>query len=299
MFTNRGAILAYLEANRYPVDYLSYINIGVMTDKYEFRSGGRRYIVRCYPDKRGWLAETEYHYLKLFRRIGVKVPRVCQYNKESPSLIIYEKLSGDTLDKVYGSLSYEERDIICKEIVDNYKKISNVLCKGYGMMTGFERFSSDSWSNFLESELLKAKNNLEKKGDSLKVRVAQGMINFLKAIHVDKGHLVWSDFSTQNIIVRDKHLAGFIDIEGLMAGDPLLGLGYLIAHEGQSDLVRRLFRCYNIKGKEQTIDFYAVLRFMRLCPYLDDKLPNGTEREPISTYLPYSFQKMTSFIFTL
>ena len=111
-----------------------------------------------------------------------------------------------------------------------------------------------------------------------------------------KPSLVWGDLSMSNIIVKsDGTLAGFIDFEGLITGDPLFGLGHLIAHEQETDFVNRLFRLYGV-GDRRRVDFYAVLRYCRLLPYCDQKLPNGTDRIPIGQYLPYACQRIGLFI---
>jgi len=296
MFTNKEQILTWLNSHDLSTTDLQYIDRGVMTDKYSFTSSGKEYIVRCYQPERSFLAEMEYKYLDDFRRSGIKVPTVVNYQKEQPALLVYEKLQGETLTDVYSQLDDMQKENVCREIVENYKKIANIETEGYGRITDYHQYSCDSWNVFLNDEIQRASFVFKKQKDKPKCEYCKGLKDFADSISLDRGHIVWSDFSTDNIIItNDGHLVGFVDFEGLMAGDPLLGLGYLTAHERGDDFVERILRIYGLNGKERQVDFYSALRYLRLIPYKDMNLPNGTTRTSLEYFIPYSIIKMTEF----
>ena len=63
MFTSINAVLKQLKAEGWNDITLEYINKGVMTDTYKMYTKTKKYVVRCYPNPRRWLAEVEYSYL--------------------------------------------------------------------------------------------------------------------------------------------------------------------------------------------------------------------------------------------
>lgn len=295
MFTDKQQVSQYLRDLGLMPEDIFYIDKGVMTDKYEFVSQQKRYIVRCYPEKRSWLAEVEYQYLDLFKRKGIKAPHGYLYNTQGQAFLVYEKLPGQSLTEVYADLTTEEKDSLCKEIVANYKKIAEISCDKFGALEETGSFSSNSWNEFLLSEISKATRIFQDKQNIILKMISMGLSDYAKFFKVDTGQLVWSDFSTDNIIVKDGHLVGFIDFEGLLAGDSLLGLGYLLAHEQKSDFVNRILTHYGVDGKSKDLDFYAVFRYIRQTPYLESALPNGTQRDSAFAFLPYVPQIMYDF----
>lgn len=285
MFSDINQVSQYITSRGYVVDSIDYIDKGVMTDKYRVVSSGKRYIARCYPYRREWLAKVEFLYLNFFQPLGIKTPKPAFYN-DAPAILLYEEIEGQSLDEVYDTLSDEEKDSLCREIIDNYNKICKIETSGFGRITGYDKWSHTTWADFLNQtidtgyEILKHDNRTEACGYVDGMRYSLG-----DCCHFKKS-LVWSDFCKENIIVtHDHHLAGFVDIEGLIAGDPSLGIGYLKAHD-ETDFTKRIIEIGNYDSDRT--DFYAVHRYLGLSPYLEQALPNGSERTPIEEFLPYS-----------
>lgn len=285
MFTDNNKVKQYIESRGYVVDKIDYIDKGVMTDKYRVVSAGKRYIARCYPPGRVWLAKTEFLYLNFFLPLGIKVPKPLFYG-ESPAMLFYEELKGDSLDGVYGNLSEDEKDVLCREIIDNYNKICKIETSGFGRITGYEKCTHTTWSDFINETVDTGYDVLKRDNRTIACDYVEDMRNSLNGYCNFKKSLVWSDFCQENIIVtHDHHLAGFVDIEGLIAGDPALGIGYLKAHD-ETDFAKRIIEIGNYDSDRT--DFYSVLRYLDLLPYQEQALPNGAERTPIEDFLPYS-----------
>jgi aminoglycoside phosphotransferase (APT) family kinase protein len=112
------------------------------------------------------------------------------------------------------------------------------------------------------------------------------LLNCLETLPNSPDGIVWSDMSQENIIIRNKELAGFIDFEGCFYGDQLLSLGYLFAREGESDFfthIEKQLRSY-INTEKRYIYFYAFLRLLRISQYLSQPLPAGRKRTPVLEY---------------
>lgn len=279
--------------NRYFKDaYNIYeINRGVMNFKFHFSSNSRDYILRCYPKGREHLAELEFKYLSLFISKGIKAPVVKYFSSEYPGYIIYEKIKGLCLSEVFKNLTLSSQIKLCDEIIENYIKISSIKTSGCGVMSNYDSFIYDSWKDFLLHEIDKSLlylNDIKSEFNTAILRIY--LEQFISKYLIEKKFLVWSDFHSDNIIVSNEgKLAGFIDFEGLIGGDPLLGLGYLQAKEFNSDFFKQIYLSYNISAYKKIIDFYSIVRYLRLVVYEKFNLPNGSLRTPIKNFLPYSY----------
>lgn len=289
MFTDEAQIRQCIIDHGYEVEHIEYIDKGVMTDKYLVVASDKRYIARCYPQGREWLAETEFLYLSFFLPLGIKVPTPVFYCHK-PAILFYEELEGHPLNEVYANLSADEKDALCREIIENYDKICKIEPTGFGRMTGYEKWSHISWSDFLFTTIDKGHEYLIKEKRKTACDYVEDMKDAVSNMSYFKKALVWSDFCQDNIIVtRDHYLAGFVDIEGLIAGDRQLGIGYLKAHD-QTDFPSRIVKAWN--HDTSRCDFYSVFRYLGLLPYLDQPLPNGSRRLPIMSYLTYAHLKL-------
>ena len=290
MFVDQDKVRNWIEQNGVAVDKIEYINNGVMTDKFRVQSGKISYIARCYPTQRAWLAEMEYRYMVLFALKDVLAPKPVYYSNENPACLLYKELPGTTLRECFTFLDKLERQTLIKEIVNNYQKLASISCQGYGCIKEFDHGDESSWENFLGDEIKKTLSIAVLQKDKKTIACCKEMIQRCSEIHDVAPNLVWSDLSMDNIIIDfSHHLAGFIDFEGLMSGDPLLGIGYLRAG-CDTNFASDICSTMNYKDKKNKIDFYAVLRYVRLYPYLSQPMPNGTPRDPIEKFLPYAMK---------
>lgn len=285
MFTDKEQISQYISSRGYVVNSIDIIDKGVMTDKYLVVSSGKRYIARCYPTGREWLAKVEFLYLNFFQPLGIKTPKPVFYH-ETPTILFYEEIDGQSLDEVYDTLSDEEKDTLCREILENYNKICKIETSGFGRITDYNKWSHTTWTDFINETVDTGYEVLRRDNHTVACDYIQDMRNSISGYCYFKKSLVWSDFCKENIIVtHDHHLAGFVDIEGLIAGDPALGIGYLKAHD-ETDFAKRIIEI-GYYDSDRT-DFYSVLRYLGLLPYQEQALPNGAARTPIEKFLPYS-----------
>ena len=169
-------------------------------------------------------------------------------------------------------------------------KISEIINNRYGELNGFLHFTDSTWRQFLLRSINKALLIAETKNDRTLITVCQAMIEMANEIIEPAGHLIWSDFSCDNIIVdKDGHLSGFIDFDSLISGDPILGLGYFFARSSRTVMRESILKALGIPQISTSMNFYSILRWCRLIPYLCNPLPNGQTRMPLREYLPYSY----------
>lgn len=294
MFTSINAVLKQLNAEGWNDITLEYINEGVMTDTYKMHTKTKKYAVRCYPNPRRWLAEVEYSYLIDFAKNDIKAPLpVCTNKTESKiTYLIYEWVEGETLNDKFTTLNENELNDICIEVICNYQKINKIKVNKYGGVNKGSIYGYNSWSHFIKAEIEKSRKYFKQTRNKKFIKICNGLFDYVDKIKEPSPCLVWSDFSFDNIIIsKDNHLAAFIDFEGMMSGDPLLGIGYILSHSNPTHpFTRLILEKYNIDRDvevKKTLDFYAVFRYIRLSPYVTSNTPNNTIREPLDVFLPY------------
>lgn len=294
MFTTKEGVVNQLKTDGWKDFTLEYVPKGVMTDTYMLKSNQTTYAVRCYPQFRSWLAKIEYDYLQAFVRNGIKVPVPYVYTnkKDGVSYIIYYWVEGETLKDKNDKLSEAQINSICDEVVENYRKISEFKITKYGRVAEGGLFNYDSWKHFLQSEIEQSRLFFKHEKDDENVEICDGLYEYVEQIEEPSNCLVWSDFSLDNIIIsEDNKLAGFIDFEGLMSGDPILGISYLLSQGGISRITRCILQKYGLYDKpkqRKLLDFYSVFRYIRLAPYSKLPTPNNSPRDKIDDFLYYA-----------
>ena len=297
MFTDRAGISILLRNRGLIPEELTYIDRGVMTDKYSFIHMNKEYIVRCFQPYRKDQPEIEYRYLCLFQERGIMSPKPLAFSTEAAiPYLIYEKLEGEPLTDIFDSLTSYAQESLCTQIADNYIRISEIRNDGYGRIQRFDEFSDCSWHEFIMQVIENAEYIARDHDDYAFLDCCGWMKKFAGTIAEPDRCLIWSDFSSDNIIVdRQGKLAGFIDFEGLLSGDPILGLGYMAAHERNEALVSKLSEALHAAAQPDLINFYSLIRWCRLLPYQHMPLLNGTPREPIEEFLAPAYRLISSF----
>lgn len=294
MFTSINTVFKQLNAEGWNDITLEYINKGVMTDIYKMHTKTKKYVVRCYPNPRRWLAEVEYSYLIDFAKKGIKAPLPVCINRTEGKIayLIYEWVEGETLNDKFTTLNENELKNICIEVISNYQEINKIKVDKYGGVNRGRINEYNSWSHFLKAEIEKSRKYFKQTKKIKYIKICNGLFDYVDKIKEPSPCLVWSDFSFDNIIIsKDNHLAAFIDFEGMMSGDPLLGIGYILSHSSPTHpFTRLILEQYNIDRDvevKKTLDFYAVFRYIRLSPYTNFNTPNNTIREPLDVFLSY------------
>lgn len=294
MFTTKEELANQLKSEGWKDFILEYIPRGVMTDTYRLKFNKKTYAVRCYPNFRSWLAKIEYDYLEAFVKNGIKAPVPFTYcnKKGCISYIIYYWVEGETLKDKQEKLSDEQINTICDEVVENYRQISEIKTTKYGRVAEGGIFNYDSWKRFLQSEIEQSRLFFKHEQDEVNCEICDGLYEYAEQIPKSSPCLVWSDFSLDNIIIsEDNKLAAFIDFEGLMSGDPLLGISYLLSQDGNSRIKRCILQKYglyeNLEHRKH-LDFYSVFRYIRLAPYAKIPTPNNSPRDKIDNFLHYA-----------
>jgi aminoglycoside phosphotransferase (APT) family kinase protein len=260
---------------------------GAMTFKYEVSLPKQKYIIKIYPPSRAFVASKEFYILSKAAAYPVKIPHVCfTGTAKDCSYLIYQKIPGRVLN--FSLLGSKDKERISMQVAENLAGLRQVRFEGYGSLTEDEPLF-ETWKAFLSYNVKQGIDNLIKTGvlDNVQIETMHNYLqNCLESLPNSPDGIVWSDMSQENIIIRNKELAGFIDFEGCFYGDQLLSLGYLFAREGESDFFTHIEKQLlpYINTEKKYIYFYAFLRLLRISQYLSVPLPAGRKRTPVLEY---------------
>lgn len=193
---------------------------------------------------------------------------ICTNKTESKiAYLIYEWVEGETLNDKFTTLNENELKNICIEVVCNYQKINKIKVNKYGGVNKGSIYEYNSWGHFIKAEIEKSRKYFKQTKNIKYIKICNGLFDYIDKIKEPSPCLVWSDFSFENIIIsKDNHLAAFIDFEGIMSGDPLLGIGYILSHSPTHPFTRLILEQYNI---DRDVEVKKHLTFMLYLDILD------------------------------
>jgi aminoglycoside phosphotransferase (APT) family kinase protein len=259
-----------------------------------------RLIVRFYPPGREAVINCEPDLLVRCRLSDIPVPLVIGDARTGPKAaleyVVYRMIEGATLLEVLPHLSGSAQQTLAAELARCIFNLRWIEFDGYGELVTGEAASESSWPGFVNRSLVAGIEALERNKliDSSSLRRLHAIVNRTASdidslIDCGSRRLVWGDVSFANIIVTSSgELAGLIDFESSLSGDPLATLGYCFAAHGDHPFWAALVACWPeaIEAARERILLYAILRGLRLAPYLDRPLPTGHPRDPLFEIFP-------------
>ncbi len=293
--------IIFSQFNEYPSE-IEKIEMGVMTFKFRVKVNNINYVLRIYPPENTTNIEQEFEMMQKLFAASCKVPEPVIFSEKlNERFLIYKFIEGKPLSFLLPSLDEVEINAIADEIIDNVLHISSQEVEGFG----FSFLSSkkyDSWREFLQEYIDRGNFHLRenKLFDEFTIESILGFAKKqIKQINIERPRFIWCDFSQGNIIINKNKLAGFVDFEGCVFGDPVIALGYLFAIEGNSKFFDAIINCYR---KHANVDyerilFYAIVRLLRFSKYVNNPFPTGIKRDPVPDYfkgLPIAIEYIKS-----
>lgn len=278
-----------------PILCLQELEEGVMNYTYELTTKYRQYILKINPIGRDNISIKESNAIKICNNYKINVPQLLICHKSDSiienSFLLYKKLEGTSLNHIYKALNASEIEKITTQLSSHFNIISSINLPLAGDTIDFKKFTNQSWQDFLLQEidggidfLIKNKISTVDKIDNLRKQLE----NDVNKLELKESCFVWADFDPSNIIIdTNLNFNGFIDFEGVISGDPEYALGCFIAKYGYDTFSSMLIGKLDCNIKK--LDLYAIIRYLRLIKYSNDKLPTGKKRDEIKDFLPYAY----------
>ena len=277
---------------------VKFIRQGLMTFKVRVTTQqGERVIVRFYPPRRGSVVNQEPDLLARCRAAGVPVPQVIGDSRTGPTselaYVAYYMIEGATLSSRLPTCTPSQISDLARDLAGQLSNFDAIEFRGAGEIVNSVIAQDHSWESFVDNsmriglEAVRRHALLDSNSiDQLTRIVDRGIEGRAQGMH----SLVWGDINFGNILVdADYRIAGLIDFESCLSGDPLATLGYCLAAQGHDAFVAQLLRTWPEqlgRHEVETVLLYALLRALRLARYAHLPLPTGYARDPLTEIFP-------------
>ncbi|MGM9513496.1 phosphotransferase family protein [Roseateles sp. DB2] len=286
---------------------------GMMTFKCRVRtSSGEDLIVRFYPRGRSSIVHQEPDLLARCRELGFAVPEPVGDSRSGPpsplAYMVYRRIEGRTLQEHLSDTGERPQDRLAGELAWHLHRLQELDFEGAGELVSAGRARDASWQAFARQSFHAGLAAIE--AHALLPQALRSALRDLAdaepARMAGPAHrLIWGDFNFGNILVTEAgNMAGLIDFEGCLSGDPLATLGYGFATHGLHPFFDLVLRAWPEALGQEALDaiaWYALLRAMRIACYAHLPLPTGRHRDPLMEILPGmlpALQRLTGRLFT-
>ena len=211
------------------------MTIGICNEVYELKYPSNSYILRMNKEKE-WIYGT-HEFLPLFQKLEIRTPSIVaeDYSKsEFPFCYqIQTKLEGKDLLVVFNDLSESSLTAIAKEVSLIYDKFNTLPYeKSFGGLTGINEGNEASLLSMIKDQ---KKNIIERNKHSKVIdqeimglyhKLIEGYTNYFLSV---RPKLYYDDMSSKNVMIHEGKFNGLVDLDFLMKGDYLQGIGGIIA----------------------------------------------------------------------
>lgn len=274
------------------------IQRGMMTFKCRVQTErGDDVMVRFYPAGRSSVVHQEPDLLIRCQEAGLPVPKLLGDSRTGPpapfSYLVYFRISGETLADRLPLLDDKQCQCLAADLTKHLHRLQEVKLQGAGELVSGTAGHDTAWSTFVEHSM-----NVGLESIRQHALLAPSLLSTLeRAVRAGPpaaasvtGRLVWGDINFENILVtKQGAVAGLIDFEGCLSGDPVATLGYCQAVHGPEPFFHMLLRAWS--DAESNLDhaqvaWYTLLRALRLARYAHLALPTGRPRDPLIQIVP-------------
>lgn len=251
---------------------------GVVNNMLEISLPHTSYIVRGYPINFQEKLPYEEYVLNECARINLPTPRIVSIDSSKEfypaPVIILEKIEGEPLERI-------ERELTSQQIITILDEAADVLLRaaceidihdhiGYvheatykGTFTDFVAQKTKDYKNIIQYHNLIDPGLLDLSRDFV--------LSNLDSLSLEKPKLTYVDHNLKNILVRDGRLAGIIDWEFIMGGNPLIAYGNLTLtsclHERLQSIVSSFINS-RFADEKGSIPVAATFRALELLSYM-------------------------------
>lgn len=219
--------------------------------------------------------EAEEKAIKLVLTAGVPAPKVLLIEQTSSkpeklAFCIEEKIEGESLKTLMGSLNKNNLKPIISEAGEILSKINSITVDGFGNLAGaFYK----TWEDYI-FELEERKDRIIQAGKTIDIKITlidkafRLLRENKKIFQLKEAKLLHGDFSPKHLLVKNNHIIGIIDFGGAKGGDPVQDFAWLDFFYCKSFLIDWLKEGYNNKALFDD-DFNLKMKLYRLHMELD------------------------------
>jgi aminoglycoside phosphotransferase (APT) family kinase protein len=244
-------------------------NVATMNETQSGRTQDLTYMVKIPINASNSRTYVNDFALSEWRKLGVPVPKV---RDVTTNYLIERKLDGITLSDA--ELTREEGVPVFTELGGLLNTMHQARVEGFGTLNLKHSKKNKAlkgkyktWGDYVGAAFAKRLEAVKEHG-AVKYDVIEGFERIRGEaegkLDLDEPTLLHGDFHTGNVIVGDDGIAGIIDAEGVIGGDPNYDLGYFIGRDVKRGGLHTpsLLRGYG-EFDPQMVEFYAALLALR------------------------------------
>lgn len=173
-----------------------------------------KYVLRCSEKKDAY--DDTITWLTALHGCDVPVPKIISTgNFENYQYLVLSYIEGKELGDIYDQLTDDEKEQIAKEVINIQKHVANINCP-----PPYEW----SWKAFVEGMMSRSYELISANGyfEPAKIDTLRNIYEQLQEyISTVKPTLYLDDISTKNLLIKNGHVSGVIDIDWMGFGDEL------------------------------------------------------------------------------
>ena len=213
---------------------VSRMTTGLCNEVYSVSTPTRTVIVRLNEDGNKMVG-SETH-IPLFQSVDIPVPHILA-SDYSKSLVpfayqIQTQLPGMDIGQVVSTLTDLQLVNIAKNIAEISKKLSTLPTNGKYGWVGGEDPLYDSWTDIMQkmrTDIIERNNKTGVIGSKY-ISIVDKILEKFKS-YFDKmpSTFYYDDMCSKNVLIHDGNFSGIVDLDTMAYGDPLEGIGRIMA----------------------------------------------------------------------
>jgi len=247
--------------------------IGMCNEVYELKYSADSFILRMNKEKE-WIYGT-HKFLPLFQELKIKTPKIVaeDYSKtEFPFCYqVQTKIEGEDLLIVFNDLSPFDLKEIAKEVSLIFDKFNSLPYKNsFGGLTGMNEQNNESLLAIIEekrkliTQRNASSNVIDEEVASIYNKLIEGYKKYFLSV---KPKLYFDDMSSKNVMIHNRRFNGLVDLDFLMKGDYLEGIGGIIAewhgNESGESYINEILQLQRLSELQQKVaKVYAIFHLV-------------------------------------
>lgn len=233
---------------------------GLCNEVYELKYDRVSYILRMNSEKE-WIYGT-HQFLPLFKKLRIKTPDIVaeDYSKTDFPFCyqILTKLEGKDLAIIFPQLSNPELAGIAQELSNIFDKFKTLPEQtSFGCMTGLNEEQKENQLLILEAkkeQIIQRNQHSNVLGEDILDRYTDLMDTFREYFLNVRPKLYFDDMNSKNVMIHNGRFNGLVDLDFLMKGDYLEGIGGIIAAwfgtESGDRFIHEIFKLQGLDMKQ-------------------------------------------------
>lgn len=214
---------------------IKHMTTGICNEVYELKYESNSFILRMNREKE-WIYGT-HRFLPLFKKLGINTPDIVSedYSKTKFPFCyqILTRLDGEDLANIFPQLSEIELSGIAQDLSEIFDKFKSLpIESSFGGMTGLHEDKRENQLIILEAkkeQIIQRNEQSHVLEEEILDRYVHLLDKFREYFLNVRPQLYFDDMNSKNVMIHNGKFNGLVDLDFMMKGDILEGIGGIVA----------------------------------------------------------------------